>query len=112
MFSRTLKSSLGSFLKPIKTQVFGSLSHFNEINLSNSLIMKTLIIPFRLNALKNKLFETLMINIRTDILTNSEHILEVNTFRRKRTKLKKAKRKQRRKKIRRLSVAKKKRLNF
>ena len=74
--------------------------------------MKAIIIPFRLNAIRNKLFERLSINIRKDILNDSEHILQVNTFRRKRTKLKKAKRKQRRKKIRRLSVAKKKRLNF
>jgi hypothetical protein len=46
------------------------------------------------------------------VLPKNEHILEINTFRRKKSKVKRSRRKQKRKKMRRLSKRKKERLNY
>jgi len=58
------------------------------------------------------LFENLLIWRKYENKILDEHILQVSTFRRKKTKRKREKRKQRRKKMRRLSWKKKEHKNY
>jgi hypothetical protein len=75
----------------------------------SSIYLKQMLVNYQLPALTlvRRLFEE---NSAESILERA--ILNVNTFRRKKTKLKKSKRKQKRKKLRRLSDRKRRKLNL
>ncbi|KAM3131142.1 hypothetical protein pb186bvf_016722 [Paramecium bursaria] len=72
---------------------------------------RSLAISFKRQIILPMLSPTLMM-IQLQPITINDAILGINTYQRKKPKLKRSKRKQRRKKIKRMSIAKRERKNY
>jgi len=110
-----LRNSTSQFLKglrtasPLQMLKWNAQPFLNQASFLSTINLNELLINYQMPILTIMRRQLEEVNGETEL---DRAILNVSTFRRKKTKLKKAKKRQKRKKLRRLSERKRKKLNL